>query len=210
MDISTLDAPNPSAMPTNASRAPVHIGAVGMVVRDLDRLWGKFGAVSMARINAKTRAKKMAVRKRAMRSSKASRNAEKTTTASRRPHQFLVHHLREDDFKTDGLRRYAHYRDLGVNGATGGMAVAHVIRFQGPCDPKEVSKLHKHAADFQLIYVLKGSIVTQFEGYGVHKMTAGDAWLQPKNIKHKVLDYSDDCEVLEIVMPANFKTVELE
>jgi hypothetical protein len=25
-----------------------------------------------------------------------------------------------------------------------------------------------------------------------------------------VLDYSDGCEVLEIVMPANFKTVELE
>ncbi len=25
---------------------------------------------------------------------------------------------------------------------------------------------------------------------------------------HKVLDYSDGCEVLEIVMPANFKTVE--
>jgi hypothetical protein len=25
-----------------------------------------------------------------------------------------------------------------------------------------------------------------------------------------VLDYSDDCEVLEIILPAKFKTVELE
>jgi catechol 2,3-dioxygenase len=33
-----MDAPNPSAMPTAASRAPLHIGAVGMTVRDLDRL----------------------------------------------------------------------------------------------------------------------------------------------------------------------------
>jgi catechol 2,3-dioxygenase len=33
-----MDAPNPSALPTAASRAPVHIGAVGMTVRDLDRL----------------------------------------------------------------------------------------------------------------------------------------------------------------------------
>ncbi|HWP26217.1 MAG TPA: VOC family protein [Xanthobacteraceae bacterium] len=33
-----MDAPNPSASPTFASRAPLHIGAVGMVVRDLDRL----------------------------------------------------------------------------------------------------------------------------------------------------------------------------
>ena len=36
--ISAMDAPNPSAIPTAASRAPVHIGAVGMTVRDLDRL----------------------------------------------------------------------------------------------------------------------------------------------------------------------------
>ena len=33
-----MDAANPSAIPTSASRAPVHIGAVGMIVRDLDRL----------------------------------------------------------------------------------------------------------------------------------------------------------------------------
>jgi catechol 2,3-dioxygenase len=33
-----MDAPNPSAVPTAASRAPVHIGAVGMMVRDLDRV----------------------------------------------------------------------------------------------------------------------------------------------------------------------------
>ncbi len=33
-----MDAPNPSAIPTAASRAPVHIGAVGMMVSDLDRL----------------------------------------------------------------------------------------------------------------------------------------------------------------------------
>jgi catechol 2,3-dioxygenase len=33
-----MDAPNPSAVPSAASRAPVHIGAVGMMVRDLDRV----------------------------------------------------------------------------------------------------------------------------------------------------------------------------
>jgi hypothetical protein len=38
----------------------------------------------------------------------------------------------------------------------------------------------------------------------------GAAWLQPPRIKHTVLDYSDDCEVLEIILPAEFKTVELE
>src|SRR6516165_3718895 len=33
-----MDAPNPSATPTFASRTPLHIGAVGLRVRDLDRV----------------------------------------------------------------------------------------------------------------------------------------------------------------------------
>jgi catechol 2,3-dioxygenase len=33
-----MDAPNPSALPTFASRTPLHIGAVGLTVRDLDRV----------------------------------------------------------------------------------------------------------------------------------------------------------------------------
>jgi catechol 2,3-dioxygenase len=33
-----MDAPNPSSVPTAANRTPVHTGAVGMVVRDLDLL----------------------------------------------------------------------------------------------------------------------------------------------------------------------------
>ena len=138
------------------------------------------------------------------------RSAKVAAKARRRPHKFVVHHFKPEDFKTDGLRTYAQYRDLGIKDATGGMAVAHVIRMIGPCDPKVVSKEHLHEAEFQMIYVLKGSMTSSFEGHGTHVMKAGDSWLQPNSIKHKVLDYSDDCEVLEIVMPGNFRTVELE
>ena len=157
--------------------------------------------------SAKTRAKALARSKRSPARRSAARKA---AVKPARKHKFVVSHLRDEDFKSDGLRTYAQYRDLGVKDATNGMAVAHVIRFVGECDPKVVSKEHTHAAEFQMIYVLKGSMTSQFEGQGVHTMKAGDSWLQPKNIKHKVLDYSSDCEVLEIVMPANFKTIELE
>ena len=163
----------------------------------------------MARTNARTRAKKAAARKTSTRSSARPAKPPKAVAKPRRPHKFLINRRREEDFKFDGLRRYARYRDLGIKDATHGMAVAHVIRFQGPCDPKLVSKLHRHAAEFQMIYVLKGSLTSHFDGHGVHTMTAGDTWLQPKNIKHKVLNYSDDCEVLEVILPAEFKTVEL-
>jgi hypothetical protein len=123
--------------------------------------------------------------------------------------RFTASHLADADFRT-GLRSYAAYRDLGFNAATGGMVQAHVIRFIPPCRPEEVSKLHLHDVDFQMVYVLKGWIKTEFDGVGSMVMQTGSSWIQPPRIKHKVLDYSNDCEVLEIILPADFQTVELE
>jgi quercetin dioxygenase-like cupin family protein len=128
---------------------------------------------------------------------------------SRPKHSFVASHYREKDFK-GGLRRYAKYRDLGMSKATNGMVQAHVVRFVPPCRPEEVSKRHYHDVDFQMVYVLKGWLKTELDGQGAITMRAGSCWIQPPRIEHVVLDYSDDCEVLEVVLPADFKTVELE
>lgn len=135
--------------------------------------------------------------------------ADKGPAAPRPPQRFTVSHLREEDFKGGGLRDYARYRDLGIAAATNGLVQAHVIRLIPPCTP-EVSKRHFHKVDFQMVYVLKGWIRNEFEGEGEHVMRAGSCWIQPPGIKHTVLDYSDDCELLEIIMPADFETVTLE
>jgi uncharacterized RmlC-like cupin family protein len=164
------------------------------------------GGTVMARTKVATRGKKQDVRRSAARPKVSARAAVK----ARRQHKFVASRLGPNDFRSDGLRTYAQYRDLGIKDATGGMAVAHVIRLVGKCDPKVVSKNHTHACEFQMIYVLKGEITTEIAGHGVHTMKAGDSWLQPQNIVHRVLDYSEGCELLEIVLPADFKTVELE
>ena len=127
-----------------------------------------------------------------------------------RPKQRIaISHHREEDFKADGLRTYAKYRDLGIADATHGLAQAHVIRLQGPCNPAEVSKLHFHNVEFQMVYVLKGWVKTYLEGQGETVMKEGSAWTQPPRIKHLIMDYSDDVELLEVILPAEFKTVEL-
>jgi hypothetical protein len=166
--------------------------------------------MARARTKIRARARTAQVKRGARPASRKRIAAAPSRAKARRKHKFLVKRYRPQDFKSDGLRAYAQYRDLGIKDATYGMAVAHVIRLKGPCDPKVVSKLHLHEADFQMIYVLNGSITGYFEGAGVHTMKTGDAWLQPQGIEHKVLDYSDDCELLEIVLPGNFETVELE
>src|SRR5215471_5119334 len=128
-------------------------------------------------------------------------------TKARPKQRIAISHHREEDFKADGLRAYAQYRDLGIADATGGLARAHVIRLIGPCNPEEVSKLHFHDVDFQMVYVLKGWVKTYMEGVGETMMQPGSSWTQPPRIRHMVLDYSDDVELLEVILPADFKTV---
>ena len=152
----------------------------------------KTAAKSTARKKLKTKARAPAPAKRA------------------RPKQRIaISHHRDEDFKADGLRAYARYRDLGIAEASQGLARAHVIRLIGPCDPAEVSKLHFHDVDFQMVYVLKGWVKTYMEGQGETLMKQGSSWTQPPRIKHLIMDYSDDVELLEVILPAEFKTVEL-
>jgi hypothetical protein len=126
-----------------------------------------------------------------------------------RKQTFVASHLNPNAFE-GGLRSYAKYRDLGMAAATNGLAQAHVIKMIPPCDPAVVSKRHYHDVEFQMIYVLKGWIKGEYDGAGEVTMVEGSCWLQPPKIKHTVLDYSDDCELLEIILPAEFDTVELE
>ncbi|MFB9264355.1 cupin domain-containing protein [Bradyrhizobium erythrophlei] len=139
----------------------------------------------------------------------AAKAAAKTASKARPKQRIAISHHREEDFKADGLRAYAKYRDLGIADATHGLAQAHVIRLQGPCNPEEVSKLHFHDVEFQMVYVLKGWVKTYMEGEGETLMQQGSAWTQPPRIRHMILDYSDDVELLEVILPAEFKTVEI-
>ena len=161
---------------------------------------------------AKTKARAKSTRRAAptkRRAATKQRPASKAAPKARRPQAFVVSHLHEDDFETNGLRSYAKYRDLGIAAASSGLARAHVIRFVPPFRADSVSIPHYHDVEFQMIYVLKGWLVSEFEGHGPITMRQGSSWIQPPRIKHTVLDYSDDCEVLEIILPADFETVEL-
>jgi hypothetical protein len=175
--------------------------------------------MAKAKAKAKPKAKVLARAKAPLRKRSAARPAvkpsarrpvkRKAAASKERKHSFVVSHHNEADFET-GLRAYAQYRDLGIAQATQGMVQAHVIRLLPPCDPKEVSKQHYHDVDFQMVYVLKGWMKGEYEGQGVHTFREGSCWIQPPRIKHTVLDYSDDCELLEIILPAEFDTVELD
>ncbi len=117
--------------------------------------------------------------------------------------KFNVSHLAESDFRPNGLRRHYEYRDLGIKQATGGRFGAQVIRVR---DPHATSSEHHHDLDFQMIYVLKGWVIFNYEGVGDVKLEVGSCALQPPGIAHAEVAHSEDFEVLEITAPAEFAT----
>ncbi|WP_342711939.1 cupin domain-containing protein [Bradyrhizobium sp. B124] len=173
--------------------------------------WSGLGA-GAKKSSAKSSARKTIKSKGRVTAAKKSvpKAATKAASKARPKQRVAISHHREEDFKADGLRAYAKYRDLGISAASHGLAQAHVIRLRGPCNPDEVSKLHFHDVEFQMVYVLKGWVKTYMEGEGETLMREGSAWTQPPRIRHMILDYSDDVELLEVILPAEFKTVELK
>jgi quercetin dioxygenase-like cupin family protein len=157
---------------------------------------------------AKAKRKAKATKAKTKKSKKKLAAKSSKRAKARKPQRFTVSHHREEDFD-QGLRPYSAYRDLGLAPATGGMVQAHVIRMTKPFSADEVAIPHYHDVDFQMVYVLKGWFTSEFEGHGAHTFHAGSCWIQPPKIKHTVLGYSDDCELLEIVLPADFETVTL-
>src|SRR5262249_52126628 len=168
----------------------------------------------MAKARRRAKATRAKAKKRqtkvATRSAKSAKRVHRASALrARKPQRFAFSHHRAEDFD-HGLRPYSAYRDLGIAPATNGMVQAHVIRMTKPFDEEEVAIEHYHDVDFQMVFVLKGSFTSEFEGEGVHTFQAGSCWIQPPKIKHTVRGYSDDCELLEIIMPANFDTVTLK
>src|ERR1700745_1437215 len=99
----------------------------------------------------KSPARKAAAKSTSRRKLKSKGRAAPPVKPARPKQRVAISHHREEDFKADGLRAYAHYRDLGIANATHGLARAHVIRLIGPCNPAEVSKLDYHDVEFQVV-----------------------------------------------------------
>jgi quercetin dioxygenase-like cupin family protein len=120
-------------------------------------------------------------------------------------YKFSVSHTDNSEFKDDGLRPFFQYRDLGIRDSTNGAIVAHVIRAKPGMQMQP--ERHHHEVQFQMVYVLKGWVKFNYEGVGEVTLKAGSCVHQPPGIRHIELAHSDDLELIEIVMPADFKTV---
>jgi quercetin dioxygenase-like cupin family protein len=96
------------------------------------------------------------------------------------------------------------YRDLVPDRQGGRFIASHICIPDGGPVPDYV---HFHRVRFQMIYCLAGWVRVVYEDQGPpFVMRAGDAVLQPPQIRHRVLECSPGLEVIEIGCPAEHET----
>ena len=118
-------------------------------------------------------------------------------------------HVKPTDtpYRTDGLRDFFRYRDLGIMDATDGKLIMQLVQANKP--PEAGTGWHYHEADFHVVVMLRGWAKFMYEDQET-VVAAGDVVHQRPGIRHFLFDYSPDMEFLEIVSPAAFGTVEVE
>ena len=96
------------------------------------------------------------------------------------------------------------YRDLIPDRQGGRFIASHIHIPDGGPVPDYV---HFHKIRFQMIYCYKGWAKLVYEDQGKPFLfEAGDCVLQPPEIRHRVLESSDNLEVVEIASPAEHET----
>jgi uncharacterized cupin superfamily protein len=114
----------------------------------------------------------------------------------------------EGDFTRDGPRADNEYRDLGLAAASGGRIGAKHIRAIRPFE--QPTGWHWHDMTGHFVIVLKGWIKFRFAGVeGDVTVKAGSTLSQPAGVAHNVIARSDDLELIEINLPADYGTKDL-
>ncbi|WP_170417789.1 cupin domain-containing protein [Ruegeria atlantica] len=118
-------------------------------------------------------------------------------------HSFVVRRLKDQAPWIIG-RAGMHYRDL-VPDRLGGSIIASHIRI--PDGGPVPDMVHFHKVGFQLIFCIHGWVDVVYEDQGEKmRLTAGDCFIQPPEIRHRVLEASDNVQVIEIGVPAEHVT----
>lgn len=118
-------------------------------------------------------------------------------------HQFEIRQLRDKEPWVIG-RAGMHYRDLMPSRLGGSIMASHIRIPKGGPVPDMV---HYHTIGFQLIFCYRGWVKLVYENQGEQFiLEAGDCVTQPPEIRHRVLEASDNLEVIEIGVPAAHMT----
>lgn len=118
-------------------------------------------------------------------------------------HSFVVRRLADQAPWIIG-RAGMQYRDLVPDRLGGAMIASHIRIPDGGPVPDMV---HYHKVGFQLIFCVNGWVDVLYEDQGDRlRIGPGDCFIQPPEIRHRVMEASDQLQVIEIGVPAEHVT----
>ncbi len=93
-------------------------------------------------------------------------------------------------------------RETGIGAATGGIAAVRVARrIPGPPAPES-----RHDASILFGFLRQGSMDLRVAGESAAELSEGDAFVLPPHRTVVIRDPTDDLEILEVALPAGFRT----
>lgn len=116
--------------------------------------------------------------------------------------QRFVHHVKDratwKPFRLPGFS----CRDTGISAGTRGVANIQVARPSGAAS----TPFSRHDTDIHFTFVLEGGMTLEAKGHPDHQVEAGDAFVIPPGLVTRYAKCSEDLEILEATLPADFKT----
>jgi len=115
---------------------------------------------------------------------------------------------RDDALDAGGRREYFDYRDLALSAASNGFMRAQLIcNKKGKTPP---TGWHYHTCEAQIVYFLRGWADLEFEDGKRVRTRPGDMLFIPGGVLHNEGESSDDIEVIEMSIPAEMGTVNVD
>ena len=115
--------------------------------------------------------------------------------------QVFVHHTEAEatwtPWRLDGWT----HRDTGVGAGTRGVAGVHVARSGGVEGP-----VARHDCDIHFSFIRFGEMTLEGKGEDPVRLAAGDAFVIPPGMATRYAECSEDLEILEVALAAEFKT----
>ena len=106
----------------------------------------------------------------------------------------------ETPWRSDGLRDFFLYRDLGMAAATGGRVIAQLVKANVDRPPEHGTGWHRHVAEWHMVLMTKGWAKFMYEDK-VMLVEAGDCMHQRPGIVHYLHDHCRTWSIWSWLVP---------
>jgi uncharacterized protein YjlB len=104
-----------------------------------------------------------------------------------------------------GRRSFFQYRDLGLEAASSGKIRCNASN--SIAGMVESTGWHYHTCEMQFAYIIRGTVVIEFEDGTVAAFGPGDAMFIPGGIRHNEIYVSEDKQSIELSLPGMMGTI---